>query len=246
MDFNFLNDKTLSELKSLSRDMGLKIGNGTSKNIYIKKIVKSFREYEEYKKETNDRYKKIKQIGEKGKDGITYLVRDRNGKKYAMKTFRENKSSRKLLKEYNLQKKASMVGVSPRVLNHDIVFNYIVMEVMDKHLYDLIVEKKGYLNYKYQKQIIELFKKLDNAKVFHGDSNILNYMLKGDRIYLIDYGLSEIIDEKLIKKLGTDKPNIRIMTLGLILKLKELGCHESSWKYLKQNISIKEIELFRI
>ena len=71
-------------------------------------------------------------------------------------------------------------------------------------------------------------------------------MLKNKKIYVIDFGFAKEINNRLIKKLGTDTPNIKIMTLGLILKLKELNCNPISWKYLKRYISPEEIERFRI
>ena len=90
------------------------------------------------------------------------------------------------------------------------------------------------------------FEKLDKVGVFHGDSNILNYMIKGDKIYIIDFGFSKEINERLCKKLGTCKPNIDIMTLGFVLKLIELKCPATSWRYLKKYISEENIKKFMI
>jgi predicted unusual protein kinase regulating ubiquinone biosynthesis (AarF/ABC1/UbiB family) len=83
-----------------------------------------------------------------------------------------------------------------------------------------------------QKQILDIFNKLDEINVFHGDSNLLNYMLKNDQIYIIDFGMSKMIDDKLKKKLKENRPNFTLMNLGFILKLKELKCPDSSYKYL--------------
>ena len=73
-----------------------------------------------------------------------------------------------------------------------------------------------------QKQIISIYKKLDRAQVFHGDANLLNYMCKGRKLYIIDFGMAKQITPNLIKKLGTETPNMHIMTLGLALKLRDL------------------------
>ena len=102
------------------------------------------------------------------------------------------------------------------------------------------------MNRTQQYQILDIFEKLDSVGIFHADSNILNYMIKNKKIYIIDFGFSKEINEKLIKKLGTSTPNIRMMTLGLVLKLRELNCPSSSWKYLKRRISEEEIEQFKI
>ena len=89
------------------------------------------------------------------------------------------------------------------------------MEKLDIHLIDLIKEQNGDLKIYQQKDILNIYKKLDKAKVFHADSNILNYMYDKDKkLYIIDFGMSKYIDEKLIKKLGTEEPNINLMTLG--------------------------------
>jgi hypothetical protein len=96
---------------------------------------------------------------------------------------------------------------------------------------------QGILSENLQKQIIALFKKMDKIKVFQGDANILNYMIKGNNVFIIDFGYSKEVDEKLIKKLGTKTPNIELMLLGFILKLKDLKCPASSFSLLKKYLS---------
>jgi tRNA A-37 threonylcarbamoyl transferase component Bud32 len=185
-------------------------------------------------------------LGNKGKEGTTYLVRDVNDREFAMKTFRKTKSSNTLKNEYTLQKMASKVGIAPRVVEYDSVSKYIVMEKMDVHLVDLMKKQQGNLLRWQQKQILEIFDKLDKVGVFHADSNILNYMMKGKKIYLIDFGFSKEITTRLCKKLGTKYPNMRMMTLGLVLKLKDMKCPPSSWKYLRRHISEEELDRFHI
>jgi tRNA A-37 threonylcarbamoyl transferase component Bud32 len=200
------------------------------KDELIKMMLKCFQEYEKYRLE---KYEKLEQLGNKGKEGITYLVKDKKtGKIYAMKTFKKNKSINNIKKEAELQSLAAEFGISPVVIDVDIINKTIVMEKMDKHLFDIMKLQNGDLTETQQKQIIKIYKTLDEAKVFHGDSNILNYMYKGKKLYIIDFGMSKKIDELLIKKLGTNTPNMDIMTLGFILKLKELNCPKSSYVYL--------------
>jgi hypothetical protein len=62
-------------------------------------------------------------------------------------------------------------------------------------------------------------------------------MYKNKRLHIIDFGMSSCIDEKLIKKLKTDTPNFTIMTIGMIIKLKELKCPENSYKHLLKFVS---------
>jgi serine/threonine protein kinase len=218
----------------------------------IKDISSAFKEYEEYKKEKIDRYKIGEQLGEKGKEGTTYLVTDmKNNKKYAMKTFRKAKSSSVLEREYEFQKKAHKCGISPKVYDYDTVSKYIVMEKMDSHLYDYILSKKGILKKEHQERIVEIFKKLDKIKVFHGDANILNYMIRkggedSDKleIKIIDFGFSKEINDRLIKKLGTENPNYDLMTIGFVLKLREMKVSEKSYKYLLKHISKENKEKY--
>lgn len=244
MDYTLLEKSSFSDLRKMAKDMDLQ--NRKSKSEYIKDIQEAFGEYEDYKTKKVDKYIRIRQLGNKGKEGTTYLVRNKKEREFAMKTFRKTKSSNTLKIEYTLQKKASKVGISPRVVEYDSVSKYIVMEKMDIHLVDIMKKQKGNLLKNQQLQIIDIFKKLDDVGVFHADSNILNYMLKGKRIYLIDFGFSKEITPRLCKKLGTKHPNMRIMTLGLVLKLKELKCPSSSWKYLQKHISDEEIKRFDI
>lgn len=243
MDYSLLEKASYGELKKMAKDMD--ISSKKSRLEYITEIQNAFNEYENYKINKIDKYTRIRQLGNKGKEGTTYLVLDKE-KEFAMKTFRKTKSSNTLKNEYYLQKQASKAGIAPRVVEYDSVSKYIVMEKMDTHLVDLMKKQKGNLLKYQQLEIIDIFKKLDNIGVFHGDSNILNYMLKDKKIYLIDYGFAKEITPKLCKKLGTNSPNIKIMTLGLILKLKELKCPPSAWKYLKREISNEDIKNFQI
>ena len=242
--YNELNNLNFNEIKDMAKNMYLP--SRRSKKEYINDIIEAFQEYEDYKRYKIDKYKKIRKLGNEGKEGITYLVKNRRGKEFAMKTFKKNKSSNTLLAEYNFQKIASKYGISPKVYEYDTVSKYIVMEKMNYHMYDTIKSHNGKLLIKYQRQIIDIFKKLDECKVFHGDSNILNYMLKDDKLYIIDFGFSKKITDKLCIKLNTKFPNLDIMTLGLILKLRELKCDPSSWKYLKKHISDDNIKAFQI
>lgn len=238
MDIKQLNILTYKELKDIATDMDIEIPR--KKEDLISEMLRCFKKYEKYKKDNVDKYVKIKQIGEKGKEGTTYLVKTKDSKEYAMKTFKKTKSSDRIRREADLQEKASKHNISPEVIEIDTISKYIIMEKMDTHLYDKMKEQNGNITEIQQKQIIKIFKLLDKAKVFHGDSNILNYMFKGKKLYIIDFGMSQYIDDKLVKKLGVDTPNLSLMNLGFILKLKELRCPSSSYSYLLTFVSDKD------
>jgi tRNA A-37 threonylcarbamoyl transferase component Bud32 len=235
MNYSDLEKFSCSELKQIAIQMGLLCPRG--KDQLIKEITTAFKEYEIYKTEKIDKYCKGEQLGEKGKEGTTFLVTRKDGAEYAMKTFKKQKSSSKMTKEAELQKLAADFGASPNVIDIDTVSKYIVMEKMDVHLVDLIKAQGGILTKQQQKHIISIYKKLDKAGVFHGDANLLNYMYKGNKMYIIDFGMAREITKALINSLGTEVPNMHIMTLGLALKLRELKFPPISYEYIVEHLS---------
>jgi tRNA A-37 threonylcarbamoyl transferase component Bud32 len=235
MDFTLLKIFSFRELKDIAISIDIKPKR--SKQALLEDIIKAFKEYEDYKLAKIDKYKKIKQLGKPGKEGVTFLVRTKDGKEYAMKTFRKQKSSTTLRKEMELQKQASKYGIAPVVIGMDTISKYIVMEKMDKHLLDIMKKQEGDLKKIQQYSLLKIFRKLDEAGIFHGDANLLNYMYKGRQLYIIDFGMAKPITPHLTKKLSTDKPNMSIMLLGLVLKLKDMNCPKSSYKYLLPYLS---------
>jgi len=232
-----LQNYNLSELKNFASRLDIRPRK--SKSEMISDISKTLSEYEEYKKEKLDRYVKISQLGESGKEGTTQLVIDKkNNREYAMKCFRKAKSSRTLKREYSFLRKAGKSGVSPRAVDYDTVSKYIVMEKMDTHLYHEILKTKK-LSKKHQVRILKIFSTLDQLKIFHNDANLMNYMIKDGVVYLIDYGFAREITPKVEKELGTKNPNSTLMTVGLIKKLKELGVEASSYSILLESLPEK-------
>jgi hypothetical protein len=120
------------------------------------------------------------------------------------------------------------------------------MEKMDCHLLDKMKLLGGLLTEKQQRQILDIFKKLDKARVFQGDANILNYMVRDGKIYIIDFGFASRIDEQLMKKVKSKTPNQELMLLGFILKLKEINCPIASYSVLKNALSAEKRKQFNI
>lgn len=242
---NILETYSLEQLNSMAESLGL--NKKRSRIVLIRNIQDAFLDYKKYQSDKNSKYLIGKQLGNNGKEGTTYLVTKKNGNEYAMKTFRPTKSGARIAKEYELQKLAASVGVAPRVKEYDLVSKNIVMEKMDTHLLDLMKKQKGNLLKWQQLRILDIFRKLDKVGVFHGDANPLNYMLKGAKdLYIIDFGFSRPIDSRLKKKLGTSKPNMKLMLLGFILKLKEMGCPASASKYLIPHLDQETIARYGI
>jgi predicted Ser/Thr protein kinase len=241
MSYN-LEKYNLTELRKMAREMELP--SRRSKTEMIDSISAAFREYEDYYKEKIAKYTRVKRLGNKGKEGITYLVTDENGNEYAMKTFRKGKSSTTLRREYRLQREAAKLGISPMVKDYDTVSKYIVMDRMECHLLDVMRKQKGDLRRYQQKRILEIFDKLDQAKVFHGDANLANYMMVGKQIYIIDFGFAKEIDSRLTRKLGTNSPNKALMLLGFVMKLRDMNCPPSAYKHLLPHIPAGDREKF--
>lgn len=244
MDRSKLEKFSYNELKDIAKDLDLKIRR--SKDGMIDDILEVFQEFEQYKQDKVDKYTRGEQLGKSGKEGTTYLVTTNRGEEYAMKTFRSRKSSGTLRKEAELQKRAADYGVAPNVVDIDTVSKYIVMEKMDRHLLDVMRKQGNELTRHQQKQIIKIFKGLDDTGVFHADANLLNYMYKGKKIYIIDFGMAKDITETLKRKLGTNTPNMTIMNLGFVLKLKDMDCPPSSYSYLAKYLTDDQRQQFNI
>jgi predicted Ser/Thr protein kinase len=235
--------KSIYEEISSNSDGKVEKTKKTKKDI-IDDIRYKMKLYESYKKEKIDKYVSIEKLGAKGKDGLVYLVESLDSNlKYAMKTFRSNKSSKSIKEEARLQKIAAKAGISPTIIEYDTVFNYIVMEKLDHNLLDIMKAQNKDLTKTQQNQLIKIFKKLDEILIFHSDPNPLNFMMKKNKMYIIDFGFAKEIDDKVIKKYGST-PNLSLMTLGFILKLKGLGCPITSYQYMLPYLKQDDIEKF--
>ena len=85
---------------------------------------------------------------------------------------------------------------------------------------------------------------MDELEIFHGDANPLNYMTKGQKLYVIDFGMSKPITKSLCNKLNTYYPNSDIMTLGMILKFKSMNYPPDSYNILVESLSHDQREKF--
>ena len=189
---------------------------------YTKSPTRSPTRQRNVQKNVGPKYNIIEQLGSVGKEGTTFLVEDRNGEQYAMKTFSKQKSNKNLLNESEYQKQVASYGIAPNIKYVDETNKYIVMEKLDKNLFDIIKKHDGEIPETIQRKIIKLIKKMDETGIFHGDPNPANFMMKGNNMYMIDFGFARKIDDKLIRKYETNQPNQKFMILGLILKLKEI------------------------
>lgn len=177
---------------------------------------------------------KVAQLGVPGKEGTVFLVLDTNGNKYAMKTFRKRKSGKTLEKEAYYQYLASKRGISPRIIEYNQEEKYIVMDVLDKTLTELLKEQKGELTRDQQEQIINLYIHLDDIGVMINDGNPLNIMEKKGRLYFIDYGFAKFTDHKDFAKYK--HPNYQLMPLGLLMWMRDKKTPTKQWTYIREQI----------
>jgi serine/threonine protein kinase len=209
-----LENFSLSDLKRIAIKFG--INNTSSKSKLIKYIYARYCDVKKY-----IGYTYLRQLGMEGKDGRTFLALDDQNNEVAIKIFRKTKSSSSIDREVKLQQIAASHGLSPKVIEYNSDGKYIVMEKLDVNLFDCFKQQHGQLTLKQQKSIIRLFKKLDTCKVFHGDPNPLNFMMKNGSWYIIDFGFAKPINERTIIRYGTT-PNITYMPLGFLLKLRKV------------------------
>lgn len=214
---------TKRELKTIATEYKL---NGITKKELVKSIEDHYYELKKYIP-----YTYIKQLGVEGKDGRTFLVQDKSKQYYALKLFKKNKHNSKIKKEVDLQIQASKYGISPKIIEYDTRGKYIVMEKLDDTLYHYFVKQGGELTLYQQKSVVKLFEKLDQAGVLHGDPNILNFMKKGNRWYMIDYGFASKITNTTLRRYG-NHPNVTAMTMGLIIQCRKLNPN-SKLEYLE-------------
>ena len=172
------------------------------------------------KKSNDGKYTIVNQLGSPGKEGTTFLVATKKGDEFAMKKFAMKKSVQTLQKEANYQKIVAKHGLAPKIKEVNEEYKYIVMEKLDRNLFDIVKKHNGEIPDNIQRKIIQVISGLDDTGVFHGDPNPANFMLKGSDMYMIDYGFAKNIDDNLIKKFETTTPNQKFMIVGLILKIK--------------------------
>jgi predicted Ser/Thr protein kinase len=225
-----MNNLTKDELKSIL-DI-LEISKSGSKEELIKKIKKEFAKYKKYKRSSKDKYTKVRRIGGVSKEGICYVVKTIDDSEYVMKTFPEKKSYKNILKEANFQSIASSEGIAPLVYDVDPVHKYIIMDKLDKHLTDYLVDNCGKLSKKFQKRILEICNILDKLNIFYNDTNIENFMIHDDELYLIDYGMCIQIDNNCLTKYNSLTPNIDFLRKSIVNKLIEGNCPETSYNLL--------------
>lgn len=93
----------------------------------------------------------------------------------------------KFIKEIEAQKIASSLGIAPKVLSYDLDNHFIVMEFIDGFTLSKLEKTPDLL-----KNVYRTLDILYDAGIKHNDIHDENIIVKNRKIYIIDYGMSEI------------------------------------------------------
>jgi tRNA A-37 threonylcarbamoyl transferase component Bud32 len=180
---------------------------------------------------------KNRQLGKDGKEGKVFAVSKQKGnKEYAMKVFKKTKSSKNIEKEVSLAKMAYKAGLSPKIIEMNLIEKYIVMEMCDKTILDLMKEQNYILKVSQQKELVKLFSGLDNIGIMHNDPNPLNILECKGKLKIIDFGMSKICE---VRKCT----NKRLLTLGFLLFMKQQNYPIQKLSYLVNTLSKDDADL---
>jgi len=227
----------LSKLKQIAKTKGLKNYSKLTKSELIQLLKPLdngiYDKFNILRNDTPSKYTRMSQLGQKGKEGTVYFVLNSDGHPYAMKTFRKAKSGTTLEKEAYFQYLASLHGLSPKVIEYNTVDKYIVMELMERTLRDIINVQKT-ITPEQQRQILNLYKELDKIGIMANDANPLNIMERKGKLYIIDFGLAKFCDHSDFTKHKC--PNYELMPIGLLIWLKKIMANVSSLNVIKSVI----------
>jgi predicted Ser/Thr protein kinase len=225
-------DFSLPELKQMARSVDLD-PSSKSRDAIVKELKSIFKIVEDRR----TKFTECGSLGYKGKEGTVYEVRDKSGAIYAMKRFRSGKSASRLEHEAQLLGVASASGIAPRLVDYSRSGGWIVMEKLHKNVFDILKSTNGILSKTVQLQMIDIFRKLDEIRIFHADPNPLNFMLdeKG-RLYIIDFGFAKTFEEPSVQQLSTATPNMQFMPLGFLMKIAG-NCDVRNFTVLLKHVS---------
>lgn len=187
----------------------------------------------------------VKRIIKKSNESTIWKICSVEGDKFIMKKL--HTSFEKCFREINFQKICSGFNITPKILDCNFEEKIFVMDyIQGCDLLEYIKKSNGVLSPIIQERINYIFKTLDNVGIFHGDTNLHNFMLCRGVLYIIDFGMSVKIDSKFIKKNRTSTPNMDLMGSALILKFKKLGVKYSSYKYILENINPRIKTIYKL
>jgi predicted Ser/Thr protein kinase len=157
--------------------------------------------------------KKVRQLGETGKEGTVWLMEGGGNEECALKQFKKGKSQHVLKCEAEMAIRAGDIGVGPRVFEYSLSKLQIVMQKLDRTLVDVLADQKGKLSEKQQLRILEMYEKLGEEGIYHNDPNPLNIMEKDGTLFIIDFGMSKEMKGNKFEKYGPNPNMVSIYSL---------------------------------
>ena len=163
------------------------------------------------------------------------------------------------LEEATNQQKAAMLGVAPKVYgyNETSLQWCMTMEFLKDAVYDED-NQDSYLNTKVipihaRQQLVALCHILDTNGISHNDLKPDNYRMRGNRLYIIDYGLSKDVGKKHYSNINClhwggwtfyARPNMGMFG-GSMKNIKPLKLQQHS-KYMKYDHNTAKQNLYKI
>ena len=162
----------------------------------------------------------------RGAEAILYkkdsvIIKKRISKGYRIKILDEKLRKERTKREVRLLVEAKRNGVNvPKVIEKDLINFKIEMEYIEGDVLKDVLDKMDSSGLKnVSKEIGKSLSKLHNAGIIHGDLTTSNMVLRGDKLYLIDFGLGRIstkIEDKAV--------DIHLLKSSLVSK------HSRVWK----------------
>ena len=150
-----------------------------------------------------DGYKVIRLIGE-GRFGICYLV-DLGGKQYVLKEIKPKaikRNGKKIIFEQEILSSIDNPAI-PKIVDiikNDNIYAYILEYKSGKTIEHMIFgDKHRFTNYEIYNvgiKLIDIIKYLHERNIVHRDIRVPNVIIDEEQVYLIDFGLARLIDNK--------------------------------------------------
>lgn len=161
-------------------------------------------------------YEYVSRLGNIGKDGETWRVKDnKTGILYACKIFTAKKSLNKIKLEIDTQEKLKGLGVAPDIIWRD--ERCFIMELINGK--QLLYFGLRNLTNRHFKQIENICYKLAQAGILYDDGNMKMNLIhdnENDKFILIDYGMIRNIKKSPIKSLSL-KDYMYVMNLNIFV-----------------------------
>ena len=171
-------------------------------------------------------------------DGQRVLVKERVRKKYRLRQIDEKLRSTRTRQEMKLMREARGHGIlTPRIVSSDEGSSKIVMEdVGGVTVRDHMEKSKGV---KFFFDVGSQVGKMHSVGIMHGDLTTSNIILKGRKVYFVDFGLGQF--SRRIEDMATD-----LNVMREVLQATQSRVYERCWKmfvagYGKGNKASKDV-----